>query len=372
MIIGVPKEIKNNENRISMTPAGVNALVLAGHEVWVQKDAGVGSGFTDESFVAQGAKIIPTAQEVWTADLVVKVKEPLPEEYEYLSEKTAVFTYLHIAAVPALAESLLKAKATSIAYETVTNDRGQLPLLIPMSEVAGRMAIQVGAQFLTKQEGGAGILLGGVPGVPKGKVVIIGGGAVGTHAARIAMGLGAQVTILDISPKRLSELEEIFGHHIHTLMSNPLNIAEAVKEADLLIGAVLIPGAKAPKLVTERMVKTMKPGSVIVDVAVDQGGVIETCDRVSSHDDPIYVKHGVLHYAVPNIPGAVARTSTIALTNVTLPYILELAKKGIVPALQENNYLRDGLTTYQGYLCNKPSALDLQMPYKSAEELLQL
>lgn len=330
----------------------------------------MGSGFSDQDYLEQGAQVVATAAEAWAAELVVKVKEPLATEYEYLREDLLLFTYLHMAPAPDLAAAMLAAKTTGIAYETVSNNKGGLPLLIPMSEVAGRMAVQIGAHFLTKQEGGSGVLLGGVPGVTKGNIAIIGGGVVGTHAARIAIGLGAQVTILDISANRLAELEDIFGNQIQTLMSNPFNIAKAVKAADLVIGAVLIPGAKAPKLVTEEMVKSMRPGSVIVDVAVDQGGVVETADRVTSHQDPIYEKHGILHYAVANIPGAVARTSTLALTNVTLPYVLDLANKGFKQAILDDSGLREGVTTYQGHLTSQPVAIGLDQDYKAILDLI--
>ncbi|MBF0787166.1 MULTISPECIES: alanine dehydrogenase [unclassified Streptococcus] len=369
MLIGIPKEIKNNENRVALTPAGVQSLVTQGHQVVIETGAGLGSGFTDANYETQGAKILSTAKEVWASELVVKVKEPLPEEYGFLRQDLLLFTYLHMAAAPELANAMLASKTTGIAYETVT-DNGQLPLLTPMSEVAGRMAVQIGAHFLTKQEGGSGILLGGVPGVPKGKVTIIGGGVVGTHAARIALGLGAQVTILDISAKRLSALEEIFGNQIQTLMSNPFNIETSVRDADVVIGAVLLPGAKAPKLVTENMVKQMRSGSVIVDVAVDQGGVVETADHVTTHDDPIYEKHGVLHYAVANIPGAVARTSTIALTSVTLPYIVKLANQGFKKAILEDDGFRQGVTTYQGLITNLAVATSLHQDYTSIDELV--
>lgn len=367
MIIGVPKEIKNHENRVALTPAGVQALVQAGHAVLIESSAGIGSGFSDSDYLAQGATIVTSAQEAWAAQMVVKVKEPLESEYGFLREDLLLFTYLHMAPAPDLADAMLAAKTTGIAYETVKNSKGALPLLIPMSEVAGRMAVQIGAHFLTKQEGGSGVLLGGVPGVPKGQITIIGGGVVGTHAARIAIGLGAQVTILDISAGRLAELEDIFGNQVQTLMSNPFNIATAVRDADLVIGAVLIPGAKAPKLVTEDMVKTMRPGSVIVDVAVDQGGVIETANKVTTHQEPVYEKHGVLHYAVANIPGAVARTSTLALTNVTLPYILDLANKGFAKAIREDAGLREGVTTYQGHITSQPVADGLEREYTAIE-----
>ena len=359
MLIGIPKEIKNNENRVALTPAGVHSLVQKGHQVLVETKAGLGSGFTDADYKAQGATIVTTAAEAWTADLVVKVKEPLAAEYVFLRDNLLLFTYLHMAAAPELADAMTISKTIGIAYETVRDQEGHLPLLVPMSEVAGRMAVQIGAHFLTKQEG-----------VPKGKVTIIGGGVVGTHAARIALGLGAQVTILDISAKRLSELEDLFGHQIQTLMSNSFNIAESVKEADVVIGAVLIPGAKAPKLVTDEMVSKMRPGSVIVDVAVDQGGVVATADRVTTHDEPVYEKHGVLHYAVANIPGAVARTSTLALTNVTLPYIEALADKGFEQAIADDLGLQQGVTTYKGYITNRPVAEGLKRDYTDINDLL--
>lgn len=370
MIIGVPKEVKNHENRVALTPAGVHALRQDGHTVLVETKAGAGSGFTDADYAEQGAQIVATAAEAWACEMVVKVKEPLPSEYGFLREDLLLFTYLHMAPAPALADAMLTAKTTGIAYETVRNQAGQLPLLVPMSEVAGRMAVQIGAHFLTKQEGGSGVLLGGVPGVAKGNVAIIGGGVVGTQAARVALGFGAKVTILDISAKRLTELEDIFGNQIQTLMSNPFNIAAAVKDADLVIGAVLIPGAKAPKLVTEEMVKTMRKGSVIVDVAVDQGGVIATADKVTTHDEPVYEKYSVLHYAVANIPGAVARTSTLALTNVTLPYVLDLANKGFKQAIQDDKGLLQGVTTYQGKITSLPVAKGLGRDYHDIAALV--
>lgn len=370
MLIGIPKEIKNNENRVALTPAGVYSLVKQGHDVLIEHNAGLESGFSDADYEQEGAKIVPTAADAWAAELVVKVKEPLESEYDFLREDLLLFTYLHMAAAPSLADAMTQHQTTGIAYETVRDQAGQLPLLVPMSEVAGRMAVQIGAHFLTKQAGGSGVLLGGVPGVTKGKVTIIGGGVVGTHAARIALGLGAQVTILDISAKRLAELENLFGHQIQTLMSNPFNIEASVKDADVVIGAVLIPGAKAPKLVTDKMVQQMRPGSVIVDVAVDQGGVIETADRVTTHDQPVYETHGVLHYAVANIPGAVARTSTIALTNVTLPYIEALAGKGFQKAIADDAGLAQGVTTYQGHLTSQPVAHGLNRDYTPIQELL--
>ncbi|WP_088033294.1 alanine dehydrogenase [Evansella clarkii] len=370
MNIGVPREIKNNENRVALTPAGVLTLHQAGHEIFVEKDAGIGSGFTDQDYRDAGAVILDRARETWeTAEMVMKVKEPLPSEYGYFREDLILFTYLHLAAVPELAEALTEKKVTAVAYETVEVNR-TLPLLTPMSEVAGRMASQIGAQFLEKPKGGSGILLSGVPGVKRGKVTIIGGGVVGTNAAKIAMGLGADVTIIDLSHERLRQLDDIFGTEINTLMSNPLNIANAVRESDLVIGAVLIPGAKAPKLVTEEMIKDMMPGSVIVDVAIDQGGIFETVDRITTHDDPTYTKHGVVHYAVANMPGAVPRTSTIALTNVTVPYALQIANKGLSTALRENPGLVRGVNTAAGNVTYEAVARDLGYEYKTVEESL--
>ncbi|MDC3412654.1 alanine dehydrogenase [Aquibacillus sp. 3ASR75-11] len=370
MKIGVPKEIKNNENRVAMTPAGVISLKHAGHHVFVETEAGLGSGFTDEQYILAGAEIVSTAKEAWQQEMVMKVKEPLSEEYDYFYEGLILFTYLHLAAEPALTKALIDKKVVGIAYETVQLQNGSLPLLTPMSEVAGRMASQIGAQFLEKSKGGKGILLAGIPGVKRGKVTVIGGGVVGTNAAKIAAGLGADVTIMDLNPERLRQLDDIFGSSINTFMSNPLNIADALSESDLVIGAVLIPGAKAPKLVTEDMVKSMKDGSVIVDVAIDQGGIFETTDRITTHDNPTYVKHGVLHYAVANMPGAVPRTSTIGLTNVTVPYALQLANKGYQQACLDNSALLKGINTLDGYVTYKAVAESHQLDYASAEERL--
>lgn len=370
MIIGVPKEIKNNENRVAITPAGVLSFVQAGHTVLIEKEAGVGSGFSDNDYTRAGAQIIERAEDVWAqADMVMKVKEPLPSEYGYFRPGLILFTYLHLAADPELTRALKESGVIAIAYETVQVGR-TLPLLTPMSEVAGRMAAQIGAQFLEKPYGGKGILLGGVPGVARGKVVIIGGGVVGTNAAKVAVGLGADVTIIDLNADRLRELDDIFGNQITTLMSNPMNIAEAVAEADLVIGAVLIPGARAPKLVTEDMVKAMKPGSVIVDVAIDQGGIVETSDHVTTHDNPTYVKHGVVHYAVANMPGAVPRTSTIALTNVTMPYALQIANKGVIQAITDNPALELGVNVANGEITYEAVARDLGYRYVPAREAL--
>lgn len=370
MRIGVPKEIKNNENRVALTPAGVGTLTNAGHEVFVETNAGEGSGFSDELYKEAGATIVSTAKEAWSQEMVMKVKEPLPEEYQYFYEGQILFTYLHLAAEPELTKALVDKKVVAIAYETVQLDNRSLPLLTPMSEVAGRMAAQIGAQFLEKSKGGKGILLSGIPGVERGKVTIIGGGVVGTNAAKVAVGLGANVTVIDLSSERLRELDDIFGNQINTVMSNPMNIEQAVKESDLVIGAVLIPGAKAPKLVTEEMVKQMSPGSVVIDVAVDQGGIFETVDRITTHDNPTYEKHGVLHYAVPNIPGAVPRTATIGLTNVTVPYALQIANKGYRQAGKDNPHLLKGFNTLDGYVVYKAVADAHGLEYKDPHELL--
>lgn len=369
MQIGIPKEIKNNENRVAITPAGVLNLVKAGHSVYIESGAGVGSGFTDDSYQEAGAKIEASAADVWNKAMVMKVKEPLPSEYVYFHKGLILFTYLHLAAEPELAQALVEKEVTAIAYETVEVNR-TLPLLTPMSEVAGRMATQIGAQFLEKPKGGKGILLSGVPGVKRGKVTIIGGGVVGTNAAKMAVGLGADVTLIDLSAERLRQLDDIFGNDIQTLMSNRLNIEDAVKDSDLVIGAVLIPGAKAPKLVTEDMVKSMQPGSVLVDVAIDQGGIIETCDHISTHDDPTYEKHGVVHYAVANMPGAVPRTSTIALTNVTVPYALQIANKGVAKAIQDNMALAKGVNVANGFITYEAVARDLGYKYVTAHDAI--
>lgn len=371
MIIGVPKEIKNNENRVGLTPAGVSSYKQAGHRVLVEMHAGMGSGFGDEDYLAAGAEIFEKAADVWSyADMICKVKEPLPDEYPYFRENQILFTYLHLAPEKELTKQLMDKKVVAIAYETIQTDDRALPLLMPMSEVAGRMSVQIGAQFLEKPHGGKGILLGGVPGVPPGKVVIVGGGIVGTNAAKMAIGLGADVTILDINANRLRELDDTFQGRLHTLMSNHYNLAEAVKHADLLIGAVLIPGARAPRLVTEEMVKSMSPGSVIVDVAIDQGGSIETVDRISTHSDPTYVKHGVVHYSVANMPGAVPRTSTIALSNVTLPYGLLLANKGYRAAISQHRALARGVNVINGHIVYEAVAKSLQLPYTPLDDVL--
>jgi alanine dehydrogenase len=363
MIIGVPKEIKNRENRVAAVPGGIKILTDAGHKVFIEQGAGLGAGIPDEKYVAAGAKILPTAKDVWSqAEMIIKVKEPIAQEYQFLREGLIVYTYLHLAAAQELGHELVKRKVTGIAYETIELDNGSLPLLTPMSEVAGRMAAQVGAQCLQKHKGGKGLLLGGVPGVRRGRVAIIGGGVVGINAAKMAIGLGARVTILDVSASRLAYLDDVFGTDIDTMMSNPENLAASVAESDLVIGAVLITGAKAPCLVSRSMVKSMEKGSVIVDVAIDQGGCIETI-KATTHDDPIYTDEGVLHYGVTNIPGDVPKTSTYALTNVTLKYALELANKGLHRALEESAPLRKGLNTYAGKVTHKAVAEALNLPF---------
>jgi alanine dehydrogenase len=371
MRIGVPKEIKNNENRVAMTPAGVINLVKFGHVVHIETGAGLGSGFTDADYVDAGAVIVESALKAWSMEMVMKVKEPLPEEYQYFREGLILFTYLHLAPEPELTKALIENKVVGIAYETVQLSNGSLPLLTPMSEVAGRMATQIGAQFLEKVHGGKGILLAGVPGVNRGKVTIIGGGVAGTNAAKMAIGLGASVTIIDLSPDRLRQLDDIFGSEVTTLMSNYYNIAEEVKSSDLVIGAVLIPGAKAPKLVTEEMIQSMSPGSVVVDIAIDQGGIFETTDRITTHDKPTYEKHGVVHYAVANMPGAVPRTSTMALTNVTVPYALQIANKGYKKACLENEALLKGINTLEGYVTYEAVAEAHGLEYADSRELLE-
>jgi alanine dehydrogenase len=348
MKVGVPKEIKNHEYRVGLVPSGVRRLTDAGHQVMVEKDAGLGSGIADQDYEAAGAAILATGGDVWSqADMVVKVKEPLPQEYGLIKEGQVLFTYLHLAAVPELTEALLNAGCIAVAYETIQLSDGSLPLLTPMSEVAGRMAPQAGASYLTKSAGGRGVLLGGVPGVERGKVTIIGGGVVGTNAAKIAVGFGAQVYMLDINQNRLAYLDDIFGSAITTVMSNPENIARLVAASDLVIGSVLIPGARAPYLVTKDMIKSMRPGSVAVDVAIDQGGCFET-SKPTTHQDPVYEVDGVIHYCVANIPGAVSRTSTFALTNVTLPYALALANKGAEQATKDDPALAKGVNVYRG------------------------
>ena len=369
MKIGVPKEIKNNEERVALTPAGALALINKGHEVFVESKAGVGSGFKDEEYLEVGAKIVSTDEVFARSELIVKVKEYQKSEYKYLREDQMVFTYLHIAAEPDFAKALIDHKVTAIAYETIEDDSGALPLLRPMSQVAGRMAVQIGAWILQKANGGEGILLGGVPGVRPAKVMVLGGGVVGFEAARMANGLGADVEVFIRNQRRMAEIDELTNGQIHTVFSNEYNIQKSIKEADLVIGAILLHGARAPKIVSEEMVKTMKKGSAIVDVSIDQGGCIATCDHTTTHDDPVYERYGVLHYAVANMPGAVPRTSTLALSNATLPYIEKLADKGLI-ALKEDKGFMKGLNTYKGYYTYEAVAEALGGEYHDPEKLI--
>lgn len=373
MIFGIPKEIKNNEERVAVTPAGVAAFVSAGHEVVIQENAGLGSGITDEQYIAAGAQTVTKPRDVFdAADMIMKVKEPLPPEYDLLRGGQVLFTFLHLAPEPELTQVLLRKRVVAIAYETIQPEDGSLPLLTPMSEVAGRMSIQVGAQILETMYGGKGLLLSGVPGVSPARVTIIGGGVVGTNAAKIAIGMGAEVTILDTNLNRLRYLNDIFGARLKTLMSNSYNVRDAVSGADLVIGAVLIPGAKAPRVVTEEMVRNMSPGSAIVDVAVDQGGCVETVDRVTTHDKPTYLKHGVVHYSVANMPGAVARTSTFALTNTTFPYALALANKGYEPAIREDLALARGVNVVDGKVTHQAVAEALELEYTPLHSIMDV
>jgi len=370
MIIGVIKEIKNNEFRVGLTPGGTHVLENEGHTVLVEAGAGNGSGFADEEYIQAGATVLGNKKEIFDkADIIVKVKEPLESEYNLFREGQTLYTYLHLAPNPVLAKALLEKKVTGIAFETVELSNGALPLLAPMSEVAGRMSVQVGANFLQKPNGGIGVLLGGVAGVLPAKVVIIGGGTVGTNAAKMAVGLGADVTILDISLPRLRYLDDVFGGRIKTRVCNSHNVAQEVKDTDLLIGAVLVPGKAAPKIVTAEMVKAMKKGSVIVDVAIDQGGSIETIDHATTHDNPTYEHFGVIHYSVANMPGAVPRTSTLALESATLPYLVSLASKGVSRALLEDEALLKGLNTAKGFMTCKNAADSLGLEYKDPHTL---
>ena len=371
MKIGLPKEIKDNEYRVGLTPAGVQALKDAGHELFVQKTAGEGSGFADEQYVNAGATMLETADEVWqTGDMIVKVKEPIAPEYPRMRENQLLFTYLHLAPEFELTKQLLERKVTGVAYETITDKRGTLPLLTPMSEVAGRMSVQVGATYLEKMNGGKGILLGGVPGVPAANVVIIGGGVVGTEAAKMAVGFGAHVTIIDINLDRLRQLDDIFLSKVQTLASSRYAIEEAIKHADLVIGGVLVVGAAAPKLVTRDMLKDIPNGSVLVDVAVDQGGCFETT-HATTHSNPTYYEEGVLHYCVANMPGAVPRTSTFALTNATLPYALALANKGFEKAIRDDKGLAEGVNTYAGKLTYEAVATSQDLEYTPLDTLIE-
>ena len=369
MIIGVPKEIKTREYRVGMTPAGVRSLTSRGHKVLVEKGAGEGANITDGDYVTAGGQIVPTAAEAWAAEMVVKVKEPLPSEYGFFRENLILYTYLHLAPEPELTKQLAAKKVIGVAYETIENDDGTLPLLRPMSEVAGKMAVQVGASVLQKEHGGKGVLLGGVPGTRRGRVVILGGGVVGRNAATIAVGMGAQVTVLDVSATTMSYLEDIFGGAVETLYSNPFNIEMAVLRADLVVGAVLVTGARAPKLVTRELISKMEKGSVVVDVAVDQGGCIETC-RPTTHDNPTYEIEGVVHYCVANMPGAVAQTSTWALTNTTMSYAVKMADMGLAAAAKADRALMKGINTYGGHCTYEPVAQAHKLEYVPAAKLL--
>ena len=370
MIIGVPKEIKANENRIALVPSGTEILVQNGHKVFIEKDGGVGSGFTDGDYVAAGAEILETAAEVFSrAEMIMKVKEPLQPEYGLIRQGQIIFTYFHFAASRELTDAMIESKAVCIAYETVEGPDGSLPLLIPMSEVAGRMAVQEGAKYLEKFFGGRGLLLGGIPGVSPATVAVLGGGIVGTNAAKIAAGMGADVFILDIDLDRLRYLDDVMPKNVRTVKSNPQTIREIVSAADLIIGAVLITGAKAPNLITRDMLKMMKDGAVIADVAVDQGGCVETI-RPTTHEDPMYVIDGVIHYGVANMPGAVPRTSTIGLTNATLPYALDIADKGYVRAVSENPGIAEGVNVIDGRITYKGVAEAFDLPYTPLADVI--
>ena len=369
MIIGLPKEIKDNEHRVAITPGGVRHLVDSGHDVLVQESAGEGSGFSDEEYRWGGARLMEKVEDVWAADIIVKVKEPQPSEYRLMQQGLTLFTYLHLAAEQALTLEMIERGVTGIAYETVEAADGSLPLLTPMSEVAGRMAVQLGAQYLQKNKGGRGKLLSGVPGVRPADVTILGAGVVGTNAAQIALGMGASVIVLDIDADRLRYLDQVMHGRLTTLSANPYNIAESVRRADLLIGAVLVKGAKAPRLVTREMIRRMEPGSVIVDVAVDQGGCCETISP-TRHSDPVYVLDGILHYGVTNIPGAVPRTSTYALSNATLPYLTKLAEEGISQAIKGNTALAKGVNVYKGKVTYQAVAEALGLEYTPLSSIL--
>jgi alanine dehydrogenase len=370
MIVGILKEIKSEENRVCMTPAGVEVMINNGHTLLVEKNAGAGSGFLDEAYVKAGAKMVATPAEIFAAaDMVMHVKEPLPPEYDLIREGQIVFTYLHLAADETQTKALIKSKSVNIAYETIQKSDGSLPLLTPMSEVAGRMAIQQGAKYLEMAQGGHGVLLGGVPGVDPGTVVVIGGGVVGINAAKMACGLGAKVYLLDMNLDRLRYLSDVMPANCFTLMSSPATVRKLVKEADVVVGAVLIPGAKAPRLVTREMLGTMKKGSVLVDVAIDQGGCFET-SKATTHSNPTYVVDGVIHYCVANMPGAVAKTSTLALTNATLPYAVAIANKGWKKAMQKNNEIKLGANVIDGKVTYKAVAEAFDLDYTPVESLI--
>ena len=362
MKIGIPKEIKVKENRVSCTPGGALELVRNGHDVWVQQSGGEGSGYPDELYVAAGAKIVATAEEAWSCEMVIKVKEPIASEYQYLRKDLVLFTYLHLAAAPELTQALLDSGTTGIAYETISVGK-RLPLLEPMSEIAGRMSTIVGAHYLNRTQGGKGVLLGGVPGVLPGNVLVLGGGTAGVNAGQMATGLGANLTILDVDLEKMRFLDISMNHTARTLYSNEQNLMDLLPKVDLLIGAVLLPGAKAPKLIRKEMLEVMAPGSVLVDIAIDQGGCAET-SRPTTHDDPIYTEHGIVHYCVANMPGAYSRTATQALTNATLPYAIRIANLGCENALNQMQDLQTGLNTYQGHVTYQAVAEALDLPFE--------
>ncbi len=370
MIIGVPKEIKKHENRVALLPGGVKAMVQNGHTVHMQKGAGVGSGFGDDQYVDAGAKIVDDPADVWKeADMIMKVKEPLESEYELMREGQVIFTYFHFAASRSLTEAVVESNSIAIAYETVEKSDGSLPLLIPMSEVAGRMASQEGAKYLEKAQGGRGVLLGGIPGVPPANVVVLGGGIVGVNAAKIAAGMGATTTIMDINMSRLRYLDDVMDKNVNTMFSSEANIRRMLPDVDLIIGAVLKPGAKAPHLITRKMLGEMRAGTVLVDVAIDQGGCFET-SKPTTHDDPIYIVDDIVHYCVANMPGAVPYTSTLGLTNVTLPFAIDLANKGWKQAVKEDDELKKGLNIAKGDIVYKDVADAFDMPSKDVESVL--
>nr|SFZ87178.1 Alanine dehydrogenase [Loigolactobacillus rennini] len=369
MQIGIPKEIKNNENRVGITPSGVMNLIHAGQRVVVEKGAGIAAGYPDQDYIDAGAKVA-TADDAWHSDLVMKVKEPLAEEYHYFHPGLILYTYLHLAANPDLTKALLENKVTAIGYETMTAPDGSLPALIPMSQVAGRMSIITGSQYLQKQYGGKGELIASVPGVARCNVVIVGGGTVGYNAAKIAVGMGAQVTVLDVNPQTLTRIDNEFDEKVQTLFSNHHNLAKAIRDADLVIGAVLLPGAKAPKLISKKMVQSMEPGSVIIDIPIDQGGICETTTHATTFDDPVYVVEDVIHYAVANVPGAVPKTATDALTNITVKYASEIGKAGVKAAIQADSTISSGVNTINGQLVEKAVADSLDLPYKDLKASL--
>lgn len=371
MIIGVPKEIKNGETRVSLTPASVEALVESEHTVYIQENAGIKVGFGDELYQHAGAKIVNTAEEVYAkSEIVVKVKEPQPSEYEMLKPGQTLLTYLHLAVEPELTEVLLKKKITAIAYETIQCADGRLPLLHPMSEIAGKMSVQIAAKLLENSEAGNGLLIGGVPGVAPAEVLIVGAGTVGLNAAKIASGVGAGVTILDISPEKLNIIDNIFNGRVKTAISNRYNLCKFAKAADVVVSAVLNPGAKAPKIITKDIEKTMKKGSVIIDVSIDQGGIVESINEPTSIERPYFIEHGVIHYAVPNIPALVGRTATVSLNNYSLPYIMKLADKGFIAAVKSTPEMYKGVNTYQGKLVNTDVAAALELPYTELSVLI--